>query len=82
MSSQGQLEGLSDTAFSQRTTTGKGKAQASEETESINTTRKGYGASRAIGCIKLTMVLEKILSNVSPSPDKSKMTSRGKIEKY
>ena len=42
MSSQAQLEGLPNTAFSPSTTTGKGKAQASEETESINTTRKGY----------------------------------------
>ena len=89
MSSQAQLGGLSpDTAFSPQTTSTTQRAEtrkfeAQGETESINTTRTGHRASRAIVCGTLTfLVLVNILSNASPTPDPSQMTARGKIEKY
>ncbi|KAL8795640.1 MAG: hypothetical protein Q9195_001878 [Heterodermia aff. obscurata] len=95
MSSQAQLGGLSpSTALSSHATSktetpatrkveGQGRKEQGDA-ESINTTRKGSRASRAIDMRKavLTSVAENILSNVSSSSDMAQMTTRGRIEKY
>ena len=93
MSAQAQLGGLSpDTALSSHAVTTVERTEARgvqgsirrepEETESIRTTRKAYRASRISGCVALTLMAENILSNAFTTADKSKMTGRGRFEKY